>query len=134
MNEKVKIKVKTPLGTSETEESGPTVTQGGVEAGIVSSNNVDVGMEEAFNDEDKEIRYKELTVKGLSYMDDIMCMSENLENAEYGNRKMEECIGRKNLSFNLDKSNYVIVGSNKERKKLNKKLREKPHITMVKVK
>ena len=80
MNQKVRIKVKTPLGTSETEESGPTVTQGGVEAAIVSSNNVDVGMEEVFNDEEKEIKYKEITVKGLSYMDDIMRMSESIAN------------------------------------------------------
>ena len=52
MNESVNIKVKTPLGTSESKKTGPTVTQGGIEAALVSSNNIDVGVEETFIDGD----------------------------------------------------------------------------------
>ena len=52
---------------------------------MISSNNIDVGLKEAFVEEDKEIKYKELVIKALSYMDDIFRLSENRENAQFGN-------------------------------------------------
>ena len=98
----MRIKIKTPVGTSESEETGPTVTQGGVDAALVSANNVDVGVCETFTDELKEIEYENVRLNGLRYMDDILRMAREVKNAQEANDAMEEMMGRKNLQFNLD--------------------------------
>ena len=129
MNESVNIKVKTPLGTSESKKTGPTVTQGGIEAALVSSNNVDVGVEETFIDETIEIKYEEIPLKPLSYMDDLMRMASNVNDAQEGNKLMEEFIGKKNLELNLTKSNVIAIGNSKERKRLMRALNKTPTVT-----
>ena len=53
MNEKANIRVKTPVGLSDPEEITETVTQGSVEAALISSSNVAVGEEEAFLSSEK---------------------------------------------------------------------------------
>ena len=56
MNKEVSVKVKTPVGMTESKSVGPSVTQGTIEAVLMSSNNLDVGVEEAFADETKEVK------------------------------------------------------------------------------
>ena len=92
MNEKVNIKVKPPAGTSESEVTNDVVTPGGVDASLISSSNVAVGIKEAFEDSDKEVTYFELKLSLQSFMDDIMRLAENVESAQYGNDAMEDMI------------------------------------------
>ena len=115
MNEKVNIQVKTPVGTSESEVTHDVVTQGGVDASLISSSNVEVGVKEAFEDSDKEVTYFELKLSPQSFMDDIMRLAENVESAQYGNDAMEDMINRIVLKFNIEKSNYVIIGNKTRR-------------------
>ena len=122
MNEKVKIEVKTPVGTSDSAEVKEIVSQGSPEAALISSANVSAGVDEAFANSDKEIKYHDINLNPQSYMDDVIRMAENRNNAQYGNDKMEEMVKKKVLQFNLDKSNYMIVGSKKGREKLNHKI------------
>ena len=124
MNEKVNIQVKTPVGTSESEVTN-VVTQGGVDALLISSSNVAVGIKEAFEDSDKEVTYFELKLSPQSFMDDIMRLAENVESAQYGNDAMEDMINRKVLKSNIEKSDYVIIG-NKTRRKLKDELKKNP--------
>ena len=126
MNKNVNIKVKTPFGITESKPRGPIVTQGGVESAVISSNNVDEGLKEAFEVEEKELKYEELIVKALSYMDDIFRMSENIENAQYGNDAIHHMINKKNLELNYDKSVYTIMGNKKAVSKMKQKLKESP--------
>ena len=126
MNTNVTIKVKTPVGMSEKEEVGQIVTQGGVEAALVSSNNVDVGVKESFTDKDKELKYETIQLGPLSYVDDITRLSDNPKDAEHGNKMIEEFIGGKNLALNLDKSNFIIIGNRKQRNKMKKELDKSP--------
>ena len=56
MNKNARIKVKTPVGTSDSEDTGPVLSQGSVEAAIVSSSNVAVGVEEQFGENEKEVK------------------------------------------------------------------------------
>ena len=55
-----------------------------------------------------------------------MRLSDNPKNAQYGNSKMEEFIGRKNLTLNLDKSNYIVVGNSTSRRKMKTELNKSP--------
>ena len=126
MNKNVNIKVKTPFGVTESKPTGPIVTQGGVESAVISSNNVDTGLKEAFAEEEKELIYEELVVKALGYMDDIFRMSETRENAQYGNDAIYNMIHKKNLELNYDKSVYTIMGNKKAGNKMKQKLKQAP--------
>ena len=126
MNKDVKIKVKTPVGTSEEAHSGPIVAQGGVDAAILSANNVSVGVEETFREKETEIVYENVRLNPLSYMDDLMEMSETVNDAQEANKTIEVFLGRKNLQLNMDKSNYIIIGGSKERRKMKKELQKNP--------
>ena len=116
MNENVKIKVKTPVGMTETAEIGPIVSQGTVPAAIISSSNIAVGVEESFKETDKELLFHDMFLKPLSYMDDLFRMAENVEKAQYGNEVMEEMINKKVLEFNISKSSFVVIGNKRARK------------------
>ena len=94
MNENVRIKVKTPVGTTEAKNAGPTVAQGSVDAAVIISNSLDVGVEETFTDMEKEIQYIDLPLAPEIYMDDLFRMAETIENAQYGNDKMLEMINK----------------------------------------
>ena len=101
MNKNAKIKVKTPFGETETRDVGPVVTQGSVDAFLISSNSIDGGVSDAFDDESKEVKYEELKLAPMLYMDDITRAAENTETAQYANNKMEELLGPKSLKQNL---------------------------------
>ena len=60
MNENVRIKVQTPVGLTKEEDIGPTVSQGSVDAAVISSVSIAGGIEEAFEDSEMEVVYHEL--------------------------------------------------------------------------
>ena len=126
MNKDVEIKVKTPVGVSDKEHTGPILAQGSIEAAMISSNNVSVGIEETFEDNEREIEYAGTKLNPFSYMDDVLRGAESVEDAQYGNDLMEELIGKKNLQLNLDKSSYLIMGNRKKRKLIESKLEKNP--------
>ena len=71
MNKNVKVKVKTPVGTTESKEVDPLVSQGSVEAAVISGNSIGKGIESTFTDETKEVKYAEkLMLAPCTYMDD----------------------------------------------------------------
>ena len=126
MNKNVKIKVKTPVGMSETVETGPILAQGSVEAAIASSSNIAVGVDEKFEESDKEVEYYGLDLNPFSFMDDIFRMAGNVFDAQFGNDLIEEMTKEKILDFNLEKSNFLIVGNRKERRKLKEQVTKTP--------
>ena len=60
MNKHIRIRVKTPVGLTTPEDTGPGVRQGGVDACIISAVNVDNGVNVTFADSDGEVRYSSL--------------------------------------------------------------------------
>ena len=126
MNKNVRIQVKTAVGTTDPGDAGPTVAQGSVDSAPISSNSLDVGVEETFKEPEKEVKYKELSMNAAIYMDDILRMAESIENAQYGNDKIITMINNKRLTLNLDKSSFIIMGLSKARKKLSKGLEKTP--------
>ena len=127
MNKNIKIRVKTPLGMTETKEAGTGPSQGSVDAALISANSIGNGVKEALNEEDKELKYNEsLVLSGLSFMDDIGRMSEDRDKAQYGNDRIEDMINRKGLEFNLDKSNFLLIGNKRELKRMQKELDANP--------
>ena len=72
MNKNSKVKIKTPVGTTETKDTGPIVLQESVDAPILSANNIGNGVNEVFKDEEKEVEFvNDIRLAPLTFMDDI---------------------------------------------------------------
>ena len=115
LNKNLRIKVQTSVGTSASKDTGPTIGQGNVDAGVISSVNLDNGVNDAFVDSDGELNYLELDLGPLLFMDDIFRMGDNVTSAQVANDLLEEMIGKKSLEFNLDKSAFMVMGNQKTR-------------------
>ena len=126
LNKNTKIKINTPVGLSQSAETGPIITQGGVESGILSSVSIDNGTNVTFANSDCEVIYHGLKLAPLDYQDDIMRMAETVSSAQYSNNLMEDLFSQKSLSFNLTKSQFLIMGNKQARKKLNSELVNNP--------
>ena len=126
MNKNVRIKVKTPVGITETEDTGPGASQGSVDAAVISSVSLGNGVSKAFEDSTYEIAYGNIEMSAQIFMDDVFRMGENVESAQYANNVMEELVGKKSLKLNFDKSSYVIMGNKKSKRIMSLQLKKTP--------
>ena len=127
MNERIRIKIKTPVGTTETEEAGSGPSQGGVDAAILSSNSMGNGVRDTFTEDDKEVEYAgKIVLRPLTFMDDIGRLAADRNAAQYANDKLEDLMSSKGLAFNLDKSKFLIMGNKKSRRKIQSQLDREP--------
>merc|ERR1711954_221318 len=117
MNKNVRVKIQTPVGVTWEANTGPIVSQGGIDSAIISSVSIgnDVGEAFANNESVEVITYESVPLAPMCYMDDIFNMNESASTAQAGNELMEEIIGEKGLEFNHDKSMYIIMGNRKAR-------------------
>ena len=63
MNKNVRIRVKTPVGLTKSEDVGPCVTQGGIEAGTISSVSIGNSVSSTFSDSDCEVQYRNVNLR-----------------------------------------------------------------------
>ena len=125
LNKETIIKVNTPLGETEEYNTGSGLGQGTVEGAILSSNNLDKGVEENFSDK-VDIFYENVKIDPLLFQDDVASPASDLENAQENNDRMERVIESKLLDFNLEKSVFLVIGSHKFKKDIKNKLSNKP--------
>ena len=99
MNKNTRITIRTPVGDSQSSDTGPNLTQGSVEAAVLSSVSIDNGTNVTFASSDCEVVYFNLPLAPLKFQDDIMRMAENVKSAQYSNDKMEELFDKKTSFF-----------------------------------
>ena len=104
LNKNTKIKIRTPVGDTQSKDSGPIITQGGIEAAILSSVSIDRGTDVTFAASDSEAEYHGLKLAPFRWMDNIPRVGESVASAQYANTLMEDLFEQKSLSFNLSKS------------------------------
>ena len=141
LNKNVKIRVKTPVGVTKSHDTGPTVSQGSAEGAIISADNLDNGVSEAFHDEEENeeatdkvkddakaeneviqnVKYEEVVIEPMLFQDDVANAADSVEDAQKANRKMVDLLEKKLLNLNLDKSLCIIAGSKKAREKWRRK-------------
>ena len=127
MNKSVWIRVKTPVGLTESKCTHETLAQGSGEAGIISSVNLDSGRQDVtLAISDKEVMYGDLPVPYIIYMDDLNNFAEDIEAAKEINQKTENMLESKLLSLNEQKSCYMIIGDRKSRKNLKEDAEKNP--------
>ena len=126
MNEGARISINTPVGKTEPRWTDPNLTQGSTEAAILSSVSISKGTDVTFAQSDCEVQLHGYMLAPFRYMDNILRGGETIASAQHANNLMEDLFERKSLSFNLKKSQFVLIGSKKSRKKLRKELEDTP--------
>ena len=84
VNKESRIRVKTSVGISESKETKEIVTQGSIEAGLISSSNLALGVEDFFSSSEDEVSYGPLLLQPQSYQDDLACLCLNPESSQKG--------------------------------------------------
>ena len=79
LNKSNQIKIKTSVGMSESFEVGPTVAQGSIGGGLISSCNLDFTVNEYFQHSSSEVFYNNLRLQPLIYQDDLGKFSSSIE-------------------------------------------------------
>ena len=100
--------------------------QGSIDAGIVSSSNLSSGVVDFFAQSEYEMNYGPLNLIPQSYQDDLMRVCKDSDSAQFGLERFENLAETKLLSYNLDKSMTLIVGSKNARVRLEKEFEDKP--------
>ena len=108
LNKDTRIKVKTNVGMTDEAETGENVAQGTVEGCLLSSSNVDKGLNEAFKNSSKEISYANIKLQPLLFKDDVMRASDTLESLKFGNNLIDHVMEEKLLSLNSYKSMFSM--------------------------
>ena len=109
LNEHTRIRVRTPVGLTDVEDTGENLGQGTLIGAVASAVNLDKCMEENFEEEDEstndneKLYYAETELKPFLYQDDIMNMSKSAEVAQSAIRRIENLLESKLLDFNLSK-------------------------------
>ena len=83
-------------------------------------------MDDFFSDSEYEVHYGDVALQTLLFQDDVARLSLDLDSVQMGNNKMEALAETKLLNYNLDKSCFVIIGSQKLRQELQNKLVSSP--------
>ena len=122
MNKNTRISVQTPVGITEEKDTGEGVGQGTLEGALVSSVNLDKGVNDYFHNSEYEVSYGSVPLQPILFQDDGPRMSLDLESAQMGNDKMEAMAESKLLDYNLDKSCFIIIGKIKARLEMQKQL------------
>ena len=107
---------------TEKADTNENVSQRTNDGSLVSSPSISIGVEEVFKDSEEEITYGGEPLQPFIFVDDILRACLTVESLIKGNILMEEVMEGKLLDFNVAKSNYMIIGSNKLRKPLEKEL------------
>ena len=125
LNEDTDIRVKTSVGLSMFARIKDSIGQGSVGAALVSSLNIGSAIEKTFKD-NKSTFIGRVGLNSLIFQDDISKMNENLDQAREGCIMIDRTLKQKLLSLNYDKSRFLIIGSEKFRKKTLKEVEKNP--------
>ena len=126
LNKSSQIKIKTSVGVTDSFEVGPTVAQGSIGGGLISSCNLDFTLNKYFKNSSSEIFYHDLRLQPLVYQDDLGRFSDSIISAQDGARKIESCMESKLLDLHSDKSCFLIIGNQSQRKIAQKELKVNP--------
>ena len=116
MNKNGRVKVKTPVGMTQSKDIDPSITQGSVESSVISSAGIGKGVNDAFSDSDGIVMFEGIPLPQQSFMDDILKSSTDRKSAQNANDIMEDLMGKAGLELNIEKSSFIITGTKSARK------------------
>ena len=113
LNKQNKIQIKTSVGMTDSFITGPTVSQGSIGGGLISTINLDYSVNRFFYNSINEIFYFGVRMQPIIFQDDLGKFSSNRMDAQAGNDKIEACVESKLLNLHKDKSCYILIGDRK---------------------
>ena len=118
LNKDTRIKVKTPVGTSNPILTGENVAQGSLEGSIISSSSLAKGVSDFFESSESELFYGSLKLLPMQLQDDLLRLCKNPMDAQLGYDRLEAMAEVKLLNYNIGKCKIVVMGKANARKKL----------------
>ena len=113
LNKKNKIQIQTSVGMTDRFVTGPTVSQGSIGGGLISSINLDYSINRFFFNSCKEVFYYDVKLQPLIYQDDLGRFASSKTEAQAGNEMIEACMETKVLDLHQDKSCFILIGDEK---------------------
>ena len=110
LNKNTVIRVKTGSGHSEWAEAGELIGQGTGGGALVSSINLDKGMEEFFKGSGDEINYGEVWLQPLMFQDDVVRLTDSVHAARAGNTRIMNVVKLKQLEMHPEKTGIIVWG------------------------
>ena len=89
MNKSSNIHIKMGTGKSNSRTIGETVSQGSIGGALLSSLNLDNGVQQYFSNSSSEIYYGNVRLQPLIFQDDLARMSTSVDAAQTGNNKID---------------------------------------------
>ena len=126
LNRSSQIQIKTGVGFTKSVDIGPSVAQGSIGGGLVSSCNLDYSVNRFFQDSEKEIYYRDIKLQPLIYQDDLARFSNSIREANDGNVKIEAVMEGKLLDLHKDKSCFLVFGNTKQKENFSTECSETP--------
>ena len=126
LNRENLIKIKTSVGITEPFKVGPTVSQGSIGGGLISTINLDFSINRFFFSSSNEIFFHNVRMQPMIYQDDLGRFASCRLDAQAGNDKIETCMETKILDLHPDKSCFIIVGSKETTTEIRNDLIENP--------
>ena len=126
MNKNVKIRVLTGVGLSEYREVGELIGQGSVGTALVSSLNLDLEVNEYFDNSTDELYYGRVRVQPLLYQDDIIRAATSRDRAQSVNLRIEAIMKSKQLEVHPDKSCFLLLANQNRKNLIVEEIRSNP--------
>ena len=118
LNRNTKISIKTSHGMTQEAAVGDCLGQGTAGAGLVSAANLDIGLQDHFNQSSTVMHYGDVRLHPLCYQDDVGTMCTNLDMAKNQADKLSNMLKEKTLQAHPDKSGILIMGAKKYQQKV----------------
>ena len=128
LNQSCSISVVTGAGMSDEGEAGETVGQGSGGAALVSQLKVDRGINDYFEGSGDEEYYGAVRLQPLSWQDDVVGLGGEVRLVQAGLNRLNYFVEESQLEIHPDrsKSSYMIFGSKKYKKEVEKETLENP--------
>ena len=127
LNEHTEIQVRMGGGgLSARGLAGPVTGQGGKAAALASALNLDLGVNSYFHGSKDEESYGTIRLQPLSYCDDLIRATKDMNTMRAGNFKFSSLAAGKQLSYHPSKSCYLVFGSEQTKAKARIEADEEP--------
>jgi hypothetical protein len=129
LNQNTRIRVKTGVGMSGYAEVGAVVGQGTIGGAVVSQAVLDEAVSEEFHPGgENEVSYGLVPMQPCMFQDDLIHVALGIKEAREASRKINIAVKKRGLRLNEDKSVYIVLGTKKQKEKINEELMSKPRM------
>ena len=108
LNRKTVITVKTPLGSTESDEAYEIVAQGSGGAALASQADIGRGVSDYFRRSTYDASYGSVRIQPQSYQDDVLRVAPSASSARTGNVLFARMFRERLLSCHTTKTCYVL--------------------------